>query len=263
MDPLMHQNDRVASMQRKRIRREELSALPIKPLGRERSVSRSREPSQNSRGESSARTDAFAYIPAHQRDRCIGESNSDSFYDRRRKADISRDRGHDNAKDRDRSKDYSKNRERDRHSGTVRDTRSSGRDPTPDRRSHSRDKVDDHKKRTGDARDKKDGQDPKRKRREFSPHPARDRSSNSECTQVFDDYTNVCAFLNAAPAANEADREDNRLLSASILHPSRNPRIPSLHVDVLPDTGAWSADYTNKATAVWLRSVGIKRKECV
>ena len=52
------------------------------------------------------------------------------------------------------------------------------------------------------------------------------------------------------------------MLSASIFHPSCNPRIPSLHVDVLPDTGAWSADYTNKATAVWLRSVGIKRKEC-
>ena len=48
----------------------------------------------------------------------------------------------------------------------------------------------------------------------------------------------ICAFLNAAPA----DQADDRLLSASILHPSRNPRIPSLHVDVLPDTGAWSAD---------------------
>ena len=63
----------------------------------------------------------------------------------------SHDHGHDYAKDRDRNKD----RERDRHSGTVRDTRSSGRDPTPDRRSHSREKVDDHKKRTGNARDKK------------------------------------------------------------------------------------------------------------
>jgi hypothetical protein len=31
---------------------------------------------------------------------------------------------------------------------------------------------------------------------------------------------------------------------------SRNPRIPSLHVDVLPDTGAWSADYINEATSV-------------
>ena len=40
------------------------------------------------------------------------------------------------------------------------------------------------------------------------------------------------------------------------------PRIPSLHVDVLPDTEAWSADYTNEATVVWLRSVGIKRREC-
>ena len=63
----------------------------------------------------------------------------------------SHDHGHDYAKDSDRNKD----RERDRHSGTVRDTRSSGRDPTPDRRSHSREKVDDHKKRTGNARDKK------------------------------------------------------------------------------------------------------------
>ena len=106
--------------------------------------------------------------------------------------------------------------------------------------------------------DKKDGRDPKEKRRDFSPHPARDRSTNKcECSQVDDDYANVCAFLNAAPAANEADRADDRLLSASIPHPSRNPRIPSsLHVDVLPDTGAWSADYINEATAAWLS------KEC-
>jgi hypothetical protein len=62
----------------------------------------------------------------------------------------------------------------------------------------------------------------KRRGRDFSPHPARDRSNNSECTQVDDDYTNVCAFLDAAPAANEADRADDRLLSASITHLSRN-----------------------------------------
>ena len=114
----------------------------------------------------------------------------------------------------------------------------------------------------GDARDKKDSQDTKEKRHDFSPHPARDRSSIYECTQIDDDYTNICVFLSAAPAANEADRADDRLLSASIPHPSRNPRIPSLHVDVLPDTGAWSADYINEATAAWLRSVGIQRKEC-
>ncbi len=90
---LIHQNDRGASMQRTRICREDLSALPSKSLARERSVSRSRKPSQNSRGISSARTDAFAYIPAHQCDRRIGESNSDSrrkeFYDRRREAESS------------------------------------------------------------------------------------------------------------------------------------------------------------------------------
>jgi len=32
-------------------------------------------------------------------------------------------------------------------------------------------------------------------------------------------------FLDAASAANEADRADNRLLSASNPHPPRNPRI--------------------------------------
>ena len=62
-------------------------------------------------------------------------------------------------------------------------------------------------------------------------------------------------FLDAASAANEADRANDRLLSSSIPHPSRNPRIPSLHVDVLPDTEAWSADYINEATAAWLRLV--------
>ena len=181
-------------------------------------MSRSREPSQNSRDDSSARTDAFAYIPAHQRDRHIGESNSESrrkeFYDRRRESESSWDRGHDYVKDRDRSKDNGKDMERDQHSRTDRDPRGSGRDPTPDRRSHSREKVDDRKKRTGDARDKRDGHDSKEKRRDFSPHPARDRSSNCECTQVDYDYKNVCAFLDAAPAANEADRADDRLLSA-------------------------------------------------
>ena len=193
--------------------------------------------------------------------------NSDSrrkeFYDRRREAESSHDRGQDYTKDRDRNKDYGKDRERDRHGGSVRDPRSSGRDPTPDRRSHSREKVDGHKQEArGDSRDKKYGQDTREKRRDFYPHPARDRSNNCECTQVDDDYTNVCAFFDAAPVANEADRADDRLLSASIPHPSRNPRIPSLHVDVLPDTGAWSADYINEATAAWLRSVGIKRTEC-
>ncbi len=43
MDPIMHKNDRGASMHRKRLRQEDLSALPSKSLGRERSVSRSRE----------------------------------------------------------------------------------------------------------------------------------------------------------------------------------------------------------------------------
>ena len=52
--------------------------LPSKSLGRERSISRSRDPSQNSRGDSFVQTDTFAYIPAYQRDRCIGESSLDS-----------------------------------------------------------------------------------------------------------------------------------------------------------------------------------------
>jgi hypothetical protein len=38
--------------------------------------------------------------------------------------------------------------------------------------------------------------------------------------------------------------------------------MPSLHVDVLSDTEAWLADYINEATAAWLRSVGIKHREC-
>ena len=71
MDHTMHKNDRGGSMQRKRLRQEDLAALPSKSLGRERSMSRSREPSPHSRGDSSARADSFAYIPAHQRDRRI------------------------------------------------------------------------------------------------------------------------------------------------------------------------------------------------
>ncbi len=101
------------------------------------------------------------YIPAHQRDRRIGESNSDSrrkeFYEQRREAVGSRDHGRDyakdrehgrdNAKDRDRGRDYGKDKDRDRYKGAGRDQRGGGRKPTPDRRSHSRDKVEDHRKR--------------------------------------------------------------------------------------------------------------------
>ena len=136
----MPKNDRGASILRKRARQEESTGLSIKSLGSERSVSRSREPSQHSRGDSSVRADTSLYVPAHQRDRRIGESNSDSrrkeYYDRRREAESSREHGNDYAKERDRSKDYGKDKDRDRQKGAVRDPRSSGRDTTPDRRSH-------------------------------------------------------------------------------------------------------------------------------
>jgi len=120
LDPLMHKNDRGASMQRKRIPKEELSALPSKSLGRERSVSRSWDPSQNSR--------AWRFLCANRRNNRVypgspmrppyWRTNSDSrrkeFYDRRREAESSWDRGHDYGKDSDRDKDYDgKDRERD------------------------------------------------------------------------------------------------------------------------------------------------------
>jgi hypothetical protein len=263
-------NDRGASMQRKQARKDDAAGLSGRSLGSERSVSRSRDPSLHSRGNSSVRADTSVYIPAHQQDRRIGESNSDSrrkeFYEQRREAVSSRDHdrdyakdrehGRDYAKDRDRNKDYGKDKDQNGYKGAGRDQKGSGRDPTPDRRSHSRDKVEDHRKRSGDSGNKKEGHDTRDRRRKSSPHPARDLSNNCECSQVDDDFASVCAFLDAAPVANEADRADDRLLSASIPHPSRNPRIPSLHVEVLPDTGAWSADFiNNEATAAWLQSV--------
>ena len=141
------------------------------------------------RGDSSVRADASMYIPAHQRDRRIGESNSDSrrkeFYEQRREAVSSRDHGRDYAKDREHGRDYAKDRDRSKDYGKDRDRdrykdqrRGSGRDPTPDRRSHSRDEVEDHRKRAEDSRDKKEGQDTRDRRRDSSPHPARDRSNN-------------------------------------------------------------------------------------
>jgi hypothetical protein len=85
LDPTLPRNDRGASMQRKRARRDEVAGLSGRSLGSERSVSRSRDPSLHSRGNSSVRADPAVYVPAHQRDRRIGESNSDSrrieFYD--------------------------------------------------------------------------------------------------------------------------------------------------------------------------------------
>ena len=64
MDPTMHKNDRGASLQRKRSRLDDAAGLSGKSLGSERSVSRSREPSQHSRGESSVRADTSVYIPS-------------------------------------------------------------------------------------------------------------------------------------------------------------------------------------------------------
>jgi hypothetical protein len=136
----------------------------LNKLIREKHVdgSRSRDPSLHSRGESSVRVDTALYTPAHQRDRRIGESNSDSrrkeYYEKRREEVSSRDHGRDYAKDRDRGGDSDKDKDRDRYKGAGRNQRGSGRDPTPDRRSHSRDKVEDHRKRAGESQDKKDGQ---------------------------------------------------------------------------------------------------------
>jgi hypothetical protein len=78
MDPTLPKNDRGASIQRKRSRMDDSAGLSGKSLGSERSVSRSRDPSLHSRGDSSVLADTSMYIPAHQRDRRIGESNSDS-----------------------------------------------------------------------------------------------------------------------------------------------------------------------------------------
>ena len=58
MDPTMPKNDRGASMLRKRSRQEDFAGVSGKSLGSDRSVSRSREPSQHSRGgDSSVRAD--------------------------------------------------------------------------------------------------------------------------------------------------------------------------------------------------------------
>ncbi len=188
MEPTVAKHDRGSSMQRKRSRVEEPAGLSSKSLGSERSITRSRDPSLHSRGESSVRADTALYIPAHQRDRRIGESNSDSrrkeLYEQRRAEVSSHDHCRGYAKDRDRGRDPGKDKDRDRFKGAGRDQRGSGRDSTPDRRSLSRDKVEDHRKRSGDSRDKKDGQDTRDRRRESSPHPAQDRSNNCECTQV-------------------------------------------------------------------------------
>ena len=142
--------------------------LPSKSHGHERSVSRSRDPSQNSRGNSSLRTDLFAFVPAHQRDHRIGETNTDThrknYYDRRRDGESSRDRGHDTGKDRDR--DSGRNRERFHLAGKTATLVEVVRDPTPERRSYSRERVDDYKRRPEDSHDKKGGKDSKEKRRE-------------------------------------------------------------------------------------------------
>ena len=105
---------------------------------------------------------------AHQRDRRIGETNTDThrknYYDRRRDGESSRDRGHDTGKDRDR--DSGRNRERFHLAGKTATLVEVVRDPTPERRSYSRERVDDYKRRPEDSHDKKGGKDSKEKRRE-------------------------------------------------------------------------------------------------
>ena len=62
MDPTMPKNDRGACMLRKRSRQEDFAGVSSKSLGSDHSVSRSREPSQHSRGDSSVRADTSVYI---------------------------------------------------------------------------------------------------------------------------------------------------------------------------------------------------------
>ena len=73
----------------------------------------------------------------------------------------------------------------------------------------------------------------------------------------------MCEFLNTVSVRNVLQKEDC-LLPASLPHPAdpTNPALPRLFVECLPDTGAWSANYINEATAEWLRAMGVKRQEC-
>ena len=247
MDSTMHKNDRGASMLRKHSRQEEFAGLSGKSLGSKRSVLRSREPSQHSRGDSFVRADTSVYFLAHQRDRRIDESNSDSrrkeFYDRRREAESSRDQCQ-------RSGSQQGLRQR-QGSGSAQ-----GNCPrhqivaaTPERKWTI---IRSARGIRGTRRTVKT--QGKGAATSLLIQRGIDQATVSvlKLMMILPMYA---PFFDAAPVANEADRVEDRLLSASIPHPSRNPRIPSLHVDVLPDTGSWSAHYINEATAAWLRSV--------
>ena len=98
--------------------------------------------------------------------------------------------------------------------------------------------------------------------RSASPHAPRDKTS-CECLDTSIEYVQVCEYLNTVTSRTVLQEEDC-LLAASLPHPAdpNNPDLPRLFVECLPDTGAWSANYINEATAEWLQAMGVKRQEC-
>ena len=98
--------------------------------------------------------------------------------------------------------------------------------------------------------------------RSASPHAPRDKTS-CECLDTANEYVQVCEYLNTVTSRTVLQEEDC-LLAASLPHPAdpNNPDLPRLFVECLPDTGAWSANYINEATAEWLRAMGVNRQEC-
>ena len=202
--------------------------------GRHRGVSfdrdRSRSPSQSKR-------------PSGDSGRNSREPSAESIRDSR-----SGDRHDSASKDKGKSSGSSS-----KPSEAARDTRgSSSRD---DRRgSSSRD----------DRRGSSSRDDRSNDRRSSSPHASRDKKRSCECIDTADEYVLVCEYLSTLANSSDVLRKEDQLLAASLPHPANpsDPHLPRLFVDVLPDTGAWSANYINEATAAWLRSVGVKREEC-
>ena len=239
----------------KRTQRDYESSDQRRDASRRRVSSRSRE--------RDADENDHAWDRRRPRDRRLDSRDSDSERFRRGGRGVSFDRDRSRSPSQTRQPSGDSGRHRESSAESVRRSESNDRH---DSATKDKDKGGSTRSKPQEASKESRGSSSRDGRaRSSSPHSSKDKKSRScECTDTADEYVQVCEYLSTVAVKSDVLREEDQLLAASLPHPSNpsDPRLPRLFVDVLPDTGAWSANYINEATAEWLRSVGIKREEC-
>eukprot|EP01034_Spumella_vulgaris_P034740 gene34740-42849_t len=226
----------------------------------------------SSQSRDAAHDDTSVWDRKGPRDNRLEYPNSDSRRQRERGVSFDRDRSRSPSQSKQPSGDFGR-RSREPSAESVRSSVSrdhrdaASKDTGKGGSSSSRPSEASKDRRGTSSRDDRRGsssRDDRHDGRATSPHSARDKNRSCECIDTADEYIQVCEYLSTVANKSDVLREEDHLLAASLPHPANpsDPHLPRLFVDVLPDTGAWSANYINEATAEWLRSVGIKREEC-